>query len=623
MNPNCNSTLIQELRDTAEISVRSYNVCCREKISTIADLHSYLLKNEDFLSVKNCGAKSNLELIAIYKHYYSPDPSSPAIKADVVEIPNPVKFIDAIEAQFDKLSVRAKNSLLNYFRKKPKWIIVVKEEFIDKTFKIEKLKNVGAKTTIEIEQFIDNSKDLFYTLSREELSPLELNSSEIKKITGVYITDNIFLAKYSQREFPIIEFSAKYLKQLFKLDDVELTAVKVYFDLVEEKLSLEEIGDRFKLTQERVRQKREKAIEKIFNYCDCLKRLLNHSNYQELLNGNRIICLPGKKIGDICFDGNQLSWLNTNLINLPNNIDPVSTYFEVDTIGGLFSVFILQNIFDENYYSISRHDRIKKPKDYYLIEKFSLHKNINGNYLVRKDIISKEGLIKFIEGIFWRICTEHDNDVEMDVCSILDVPITEDILVTLEIILHNEFGLELIGQNVTFRRNTKKLVYEYALAALQKINKPAHVSDIISEIKKVHPEFESNENSLKSAMRRYKDTFIFFGRTSTFGLKKWELTFKNIKGGTIRDIVEEFLKDCPEPCHITSITRHVNKYRKTDETSVITNLKMTVENRFIFFKNGYIGLGSKNYEKSSPEKSKKYRLKDVSMDDLLSSIFSK
>jgi len=623
MNPNCNEISIHDLRDIAEISVRSYNVCCREKISTISDLHSYLLRNGDFLSVKNCGAKSNLELMAIYKQYYSPDPSCTATNLEVVEIPNPLKFEDAIKAQFDIMSVRAKNSILNYFKKKPKWLIVVREEFVNKTFKIDKLKNVGAKTTIEIEQFINDSIDLYYKLSKEELTPLELNSSEVKKNTGISLLDNNLLEKYGQGIFPIIEFSSKYLKQLFKLDDVELTTIEIYFELTREKLSLEEIGAKFKLTKERVRQKRERAIEKIINNSVCLKGLLDHSNYQELLKGGSIICLPGTKLNYIDFDRNQLNWLNTNLNNLPNDSAQESTYFEIDAIGGLFSVFILQNIFSDNYYSISRHDRIKKPNDYYLLEKYNLHKNINGNYLIRKEVISKENLIKFIERIFELICADHDTDVEVDLADIIEDNISDDNMGTLEIILHNEFGLELFGQKIVFKRNTKKLVFEYALEALQNIGKPTHVSDIISEIKSVHPEFDSNENSLRAAMARYKDTFIFFGRTSTFGLKKWESTFKNIKGGTIRDITEEFLQDCKEPCHITAITRHVNKYRKTDETSVITNLKMTTEKRFVFFKDGYIGLGSKNYERSSPEKSKKYRLKDVSMDDLLSSIFSK
>lgn len=221
------------------------------------------------------------------------------------------------------------------------------------------------------------------------------------------------------------------------------------------------------------------------------------------------------------------------------------------------------------------------------------------------------------------ICADHETDIEVDLGSLLEDQPNDNFLEPIGIILRNEFDLDLIGRKVIFKRTKKKLVFEYALEALQNICKPTHVSDIISEIKRTYPDFDSNESSLKAAMARYKDTFIFFGRTSTFGLKKWESTFKNIKGGTIRDITEEFLQDCKEPCHITAITRHVNKYRKTDETSVITNLKMTTEKRFVFFKDGYVGLASKKYDALSQMKSKKYLLEDVSMDDLLSSIFSK
>ena len=53
---NNNQIPLQELRDIAEISARSFNVCIREKLDTIQDLHDFLDKNEDFLGINGCGS---------------------------------------------------------------------------------------------------------------------------------------------------------------------------------------------------------------------------------------------------------------------------------------------------------------------------------------------------------------------------------------------------------------------------------------------------------------------------------------------------------------------------------------------------------------------------------------
>ena len=90
---------------------------------------------------------------------------------------------------------------------------------------------------------------------------------------------------------------------------------------------------------------------------------------------------------------------------------------------------------------------------------------------------------------------------------------------------------------------------------------------------------------------------IFFGRTSTYGLKRWEKENPLIKGGTIRDIVEEYLLKFEEPKHISEIIIYVNKFRNTNERNIITNLLLDKSGRFIVYKDaGFIGLTIKNYD---------------------------
>jgi hypothetical protein len=95
---------------------------------------------------------------------------------------------------------------------------------------------------------------------------------------------------------------------------------------------------------------------------------------------------------------------------------------------------------------------------------------------------------------------------------------------------------------------------------------------------------------------------VNIGRSSIFGLKEWESELDNFKGGSIRNIVSEYLLAEVEPKHISDIAEYVLKYRpNTYERSILDNLKADEAMTFIFFKNSTIGLKSKKYDKSFVE----------------------
>ena len=87
----------------------------------------------------------------------------------------------------------------------------------------------------------------------------------------------------------------------------------------------------------------------------------------------------------------------------------------------------------------------------------------------------------------------------------------------------------------------------------------------------------------------------YFGR-STFGLKEWENDNEGIKGGTIKEKVIELLLAAQKPLHISEISHEVNKCRNTNETSILTNLKIDKNNKFSFYPNQFVGLVDMDYE---------------------------
>lgn len=113
----------------------------------------------------------------------------------------------------------------------------------------------------------------------------------------------------------------------------------------------------------------------------------------------------------------------------------------------------------------------------------------------------------------------------------------------------------------------------------------------------LNPNYETDEGSLRASMLR-KNGFVSIGRTSVYGLKKWEKEIDNFKGGTIRKIAEEYLANCDCPQHISKIAENIFIYRpRTNEKSIYYNLKLDESKIFIFFQDSHVGLVSKNYSK--------------------------
>ena len=120
--------------------------------------------------------------------------------------------------------------------------------------------------------------------------------------------------------------------------------------------------------------------------------------------------------------------------------------------------------------------------------------------------------------------------------------------------------------------------------------------ELVRRSSQLYPHLEHTESRVRSAVTGKRDLFIYFGRTSTYGLRKWEAEFESIKGGTIRSIVAEILLPLRVPLHVDEITGQVRRYRKnTNAKSIAVNISLDRSGTFTIFGNSYIGLNSKDY----------------------------
>lgn len=600
-----------KLWKSRNLSLRGFNVCQHLGFNTVRELSIFILRNRNNIEVMGCGEKIQKELMEIHNHFL-PEllgiqeqfPVSPLVKKSrplgrvrakdnyfstqafaseplILDLPEAKegcqgydeKYIKIlVEKKFQKLRVRSKNALMHFFDNTLPGKAEIWKYFIQNKFSAHKLRNVGSKTAIEIEGFVNAAVEIFNTIRNEGIPPVELAEIKLKEITGMKISAPALLDKFSKNEMPIISFAAKHLKELLHLNEIEETVIKNQWGLLDKLLSVDEIAERHLLSSGRIQQIRKRVINKVAQPLSKLSALMPFSKYETIFN-------------------------NRTVLSIPEGINDENINEEIAKTGNLFASFILPILFKSSYYCISANDHIEKPNKIQWYEKYKAHNKIKGVYLIKNTIVSREEVLNLYKKVFGLLCLRQEEKLYIKISSLANQSIDDQVIEVVKFILENEFGISVERDFIVIPRNTPKLLYEYAEDALKQIGKPAHIGDIYAAVKTEYPGFKYSMSSLRSAIFRYKKIFISIGRTNTFGLKSWESEYENIKGGSINDIVAEFLNAIDKPCHISKIVRYVSKFRSAKIRSISNMLRAGDNNRFVFFKDRYVGLKSKKYSK--------------------------
>jgi len=565
-----------------EISVRSYHVCKHNKINSINDLKEYYFKHKSFDKLRNCGRKSNKELVEICNKYkgehfenieteIKKENSLKTIISDLTRVQREV-INSFILVNTNSLSVRSKNAISLNLRKNFK-IKNFSERIFFSSVDIKNWKNVGARSIPEIELYLSIIKDFVKEVSQ---------SNDEKHLISL---KNNFLI---QRTFSISKIPIEVLESesIFLLTDFLLNsnalfdntqtvivkkAVKIYQK--QKELTLDEIADEVKLTRERVRQIRVMCLDELFEKLSFIQ-IFNDDLFQKY---------------NIDTNSEQIE-INQDLIDVINITN--LTFFSRE-----FITFILYVYLSDRFTLIGFIEDVIQPK--YL--KVRQRHNWNNFFLIKKEIVKEIDFNALANDIDNRISDKIVESYSFNFKSYLsrflinnNIDVLNSAFSIAENIINEEFEMNLdLNENIIFKRNTHKQVPEYIIEALENLNKPSKLSEIYEWICIHYPEATKSEEALRGSCQRSNE-IIYFGRSSTFGLKKWENTRNDIKGGTIKDIITELLENSNTPIHITEILEEVHKYRaKTNERNIITNLKLDPNKSFIIFNQKFIGLSNK------------------------------
>jgi hypothetical protein len=592
---------LEEIFNSGEISVRSYNICASNQLNNLNAILYHFQKNKNFQKLRNCGTKSNIELIDLCEKYLKikneqfvelalfelqiEEPENEFISV-VSNLPRMQREIvnTFIEINFTNLSIRGQNAISSFLNYNIKIRNLSERILSNSKFNFQDIKNVGTRTVAELKTFIDSI--IVFT---EKVSKVE-NEIELITLSNRFFIERTFSVSSipneileSQSIFKIVDF---LLNQDLIFDKKQSVIFKKAFKIFEGQIELtnDKIALNLNITKERVRQHKKKCLD-------------------ELLNNLLFI----KQFGDDLFQKNNID-LNQNLIFIDEEFNFKLNEKNETNFSREFSSVLIFSYISDRFDLIGEIEDILQPKFFNSRDRH----NWENFYLVNKKISSHFNFNDFSNDINKRLSERIEESYNFNFNSYLlsfststNLNGINDISEVVEKILNNEFGIYLdIDDNITFTRNSLKQAYQYAYEALEILGKPSKVNEITSKVVELHPDYETNDEKIRASMKR-DNGFVPIGRRSIFGLKEWENEFENFKGGTIRSIVFEYLESKNDPKHISEIAEYVLNYRpNTYERSILDNLKADETKTFIFFKNSTIGLQSKKYDNSFVELNK-------------------
>ncbi|MCK8482253.1 sigma factor-like helix-turn-helix DNA-binding protein [Psychroserpens algicola] len=574
---------IDEIYRKEEISVRSYHVCKYNNLNSVKDLNEYYFKHKSFDKLRNCGRKSNEELIEICNKYPGDHLDN---RETEIKLENPLKTIISeltrvqrevinsfILVNTNSLTVRSKNAIILHLRRNLKIKNFAEKILLPYTFNVKNIKNVGAKCVPELEIYISIIKDFLNEVNQSD------NDKKLISLKNNFLIQRTFSISKIPNE--ILESESIFLLTDFLLnqnalfDKTQTVIVKNAFRIYQnqKELTLDDIAEKVNLSRERVRQIRKSCMDDLFN------KLLFIQNFSDDLFQKY----------NIDINSNQLE-IDTEIVDLVNKTNNTNLSKE-------FISYILFAYLQDKFSLIGEIEDVLQPR-YFNARNRHNWKNF---HLIEKDIVKEIDFNALANDIDNRISDKIVESYSFNFKSYLSRFLTNNNIDFLDLafpigekIINDEFELFLdLDENITFERNTKKQVHEYALEALEELGNPSKINIIFDKVLELNPNYVTDEASLRASMAR-RNGFVPIGRKSVFGLKKWERELENFKGGTIKDVIIEFLQDKNEPIHILLVLEYLDKFRKNkDAKSVLTNLKVDPLKRFLIYNQGFIGLQSK------------------------------
>ena len=568
---------IKELLKNNKISLRTYNICMEQQWHSSEDIRNYYNEYKHFDGIKNCGKRSMEELMRISSSdFFDRLQQEDMLHKQLLSsfqtlVPLQREIIDSyIQMITTSLPPRLKNTLDMYFTQGMS-LQAFYDFYTQSQEKAIKIRGIGRRNTLDLNIYFDKIKYFIIEISKVKDPDKIMVFKEMCVNQNIYPIENIPTEVTRLGFFKVVDYFLT-TPALFDEGKIKLFSKAFRFYQYTTGLKLREIGKQMQITHERVRQIRNQVI------CDFFKKLpVIRAFNDDLLTQGKI-----DVSGDVVtLTPEQVVWLNQKS----------QTQFTENFIYFILCIYL------ERFEIVGSLSDVLYP---HFSKKKNRH-NWKRIYLVSKVIYPHFDWDGFVADITSLLEAKTAKAYELSLkdkvsAFMLDRTVSwERVAMVAALILKDEFGVKVEGDHIIIPRNTYKQINEYAYEALETLGTPSYVEEIAEKVKELYPQTNFTHAGIRSSLKR-EYGFVPIGRSSNFGLKKWESTVENFKGGTIRDIVKEFLQQQQHPQTLQQVTTYLLQYRPhTNSKSVLTNLKAEASDTFEFFQNSLIGLKGVNY----------------------------
>ncbi|MDD3739208.1 MAG: hypothetical protein PHP31_07950 [Lentimicrobiaceae bacterium] len=419
-------------------------------------------------------------------------------------------------------------------------------------------RNCGVKTNSELVNIVEKylSKEIYISEEEEGTIFNRLQNLCQKKYNTTSFTTEKYRDSFIKNKFNLVVFVSELMDNF--LNHKELLVVRKCFfkNTAEYDMNLAQIAEDNDVSSERLRQ---------------ISILIHH------------------KIERVISDIKKVD------ANLANRVDV--KFNQNDNII-VFNKELSQQIY-ENKYEASYIALVYR----YLYEEYELypnHRDRGANfYLIKTSLVQVFNFGMFIKKLEGNLKKLHKTDYICNDTKLLNKflinkhPLTQEIVDACYTILSKTVGVSTDKEGrFVIKRNSHVKISEYILKIFEGHKEPIDISTLISELKNRYGvDYSGKKQNLRSYLLNVEEV-LPIGKTGTYKLKSWE----NVKSGTIRDLVKDYLLKFDEPKHIKDIHAYISKYRNTSLYSLKNNIGLDQSGTFDIFQYGYIGLKSKKYK---------------------------
>ena len=538
----------QDLKNVFEIKLHQLNVRCRNILGKIKLLdydsfYKYYIEQKnclDFKKVQNCGSRTENKLNQfvqeIIKNYElenneNDDSTVPKnfseseIKYESLELTPKIRL--EFQQQFISLSARSRNILASIGADKPD--VFLKEVLFPNFLKkILDIKNCGVTSFEEIKNF---------------------------RVSILHLIDNIEYT-HSKGFFNDLKIYL-FTENVLKAEERDIFQHYYGFIHATESKSLEEIAENFELTKERIRQISFIALDKIKSIaCNIfLKGNYDLLRYfpSDFFHFDKERASKINELEETNFNYSFITYILESVQNAEYNFIPIDK--RIKSYTGVFIKKTIQFDFQKCFEYLSQYLDVRRKEDVIikidtLLTLFKINPNDNfdfNNKYERNRILEIFGLFKNI------IITEKN-----------------------EIIINENF--------ISFKRNTKKLLYQYLEDILDEYKKPLHFTELNEECKKRNIKVKS-PLAIHGMLQHYPKKFGLKG-PGIYGLLEWGGYF-----GKIGDVAERLIKERHGSIEKKELFKILSRELYISKDSINTVLFFyEAEQRFTKLKNNKIGL---------------------------------